>query len=182
MRKSPSWVVTWVPPSHFAIVKISLESCWSKPDLVILGLFQRRKKSSARLISFLGHLRTKLIKCFMTENSCGNIGKIKSYETINGEYLSSLEEVFSPADAPSNFGARRSNLCQWFVVHLAHLTAPFPMALFLSSSTSLTSMRQLFVPHCAFTFQHAEPQPQAEHCCNLRYLCQRELMAIGCQG
>lgn len=64
------------------------------------------------MISFLEHLRTKLIKCFMPENSCGNIEKLKSYETIDGEYLSSLEEVFSPVDAPLNFGARRSNLCQ----------------------------------------------------------------------
>lgn len=161
-------------------MRISLERCWSKPGSAILRPFQYWKESSARLIPLLEHLRTKLIKCFMTENSHGNIGKMKSYETIHGEYLSSLEEVFSPVDAPPNFGARRSNLCQWFVVHLAHLTALFPMALFLTSSTSLTSMRQVFVPYCVSTFQHTEPQPQAGHCCNLRYCCQRELMAIGC--
>lgn len=48
----------------------------------------------------------------MAVSSCGTIGKMKSYETIDGEYLSFLEEVISPADAALNFGARRSNLCQ----------------------------------------------------------------------
>ena len=89
-----------------------LRKLWSKPDSAILGTFQYRKQSSARLISFLEHLRTKLIKSFMTENSCGNIGKMKSYETIDEEYLSTLEGMFSPVDAPPNFDARRSNLCQ----------------------------------------------------------------------
>lgn len=64
------------------------------------------------MIPFLEHLRTKLIKYFMAVSSCGTIGKMKSYETIDGEYLSFLEEVISPADAALNFGARRSNLCQ----------------------------------------------------------------------
>lgn len=158
----------------------SLESCWCKPGSAVLGPFRYRKDCSSRLISFLEHLRTKLIKCFMTENFCDNIGKMKRYETIDGEYLSSLQEAFSPVDSPPNFGARRSNICQWFIVHLAHLTALFLMTLFLSSSTSLTSMRQVFVPYCVSSFQHTEPQPPAGHCCNLRYCCQRELMAIGC--
>lgn len=62
--------------------------------------------------------------------------------------LSSLEEVFSPVDAPPNFGAKTSNLCQRFVVHCAHITAFSPMALLLSSSTSLTSLKQVFAPYC----------------------------------
>lgn len=64
------------------------------------------------------------------------------------EFLLFLEEEFSPMDALLNFDAKRSNLYQWFAVHHAHVTALSPMALLLSSSTFLTSLKQVFVPYC----------------------------------
>lgn len=85
------------PPSCFAVVR-KVWSFWFKPDSAILRPFQYRKECWVRLISLLEHLRIKLIRSFMTEKSCDNIGKVKRYETIDGACVSYSEEVFLPVD------------------------------------------------------------------------------------
>lgn len=119
----------------------------------------------------------------MTEISCGNTGRI-SYETRDGEYLSSLEEVFSPVDAALNFGARRIHLCQQFVV------SPFPLNCFLShgtihgeilsSSISSASIRQVFVPYYVSSLHSSMQSCSHKLDTAIRYCLQRELIAIVC--